>query len=594
MIKYITILSIGLLALLNAAIASPEANFNKLVKEFTLNPDGSMEFHYYKELKINSHVALNNLYGETFIIYNPQYQSIKFNQAYTKQADGTIIKMPANAFNEVLPADAADAPAYNHLKEMVVTHTGLEVGATIFLDYTLFSKAGYLKELDIDEVIQEQSPVKEYKLIINVPVNKVLHYSLTGTNSKPNVTANGIMKQYAWNLSNIREVSRETFQPMNKNNVPRLTATTYVSQTNALKTLNNNIKTIVNENGIKFTIDLIKAEKNDLDRVLKIQEYIVNQIATCPLSMENTAYQMRAPYDVLVSAYGTIPEKVRVMIAMLKAININTKIVVTYPKTLDKNIKGLKPLQDMKVKVNIEGKPLFLAVNSCPSKSIALRGNRDEAWVMAEDTILPLLIRPNKEEIIHHTGMKIEKNKAISTGNVSFSENLMPQTNSKNLEKYIKNIISLGRNIYKTQMMPADGKVVMNFTAEQKLYPENGYLTFTLPNDKEGVEGWRMNILGSSRNSEFEIPYPVKENYTYDIEISPELALKTKAREINIKNPVGYVKISIKANGQVLKVQQELELNKAIITPSEYNDFRELMLAWTNPANQTLLFSVEK
>lgn len=594
MIKYITILCIGLLSILNAAIASPEANFNKLVKEFTLNPDGSMEFHYYKELKINTHIAFNNLYGETFIIYNPTYQNIKFNQAYTKQADGTIIKMPENAFNEVLPADAADAPAYNHLKEMVVTHTGLELGATIFLDYTLYSKAGYLKELDIDEIVQEQSPVKDYRLIINVPINKILHYSLTGNSSKPNVSGNGMMKRYAWNLKNVKEASRETFRPVNKNNVPRLTATTYASQTNALGVLNNNIKTIIDENGVRFTIDLVKAEKNELDRVLKIQEYVVNQIARCPLSMENTAYQIRAPYDVLISAYGTIPEKVRVMVAMLKAIGMNPEILVTYSETLSENVKGLKPLQDMRVKVSVDGKPLFLSVTSYPSKSIALRGNRDEAWTMTEDTILPLQLKPNKEEIIHHTGMKIEKHKAISTGNVSFSENLMPQSNTKNLEKYITNIISLGRNIYKTQMMPADDKVVMNFTAEQKLYPENGYLIFTLPNDLEGVEGWRMNILGSSRNSEFEIPYPVKENYTYDIEISPELALKTKNREINIKNPIGYVKISIKANGQILKVQQELELDKAIISPAEYPHFKELMLAWTNPANQTLLFSVEK
>lgn len=584
----------GLLSLLNAVIASPEADFNKLVKEFTLNPDGSMEFHYYKELKINSHIALNNLYGETFIIYNPQYQNIVFNQAYTKQADGTIIKMPANAFNEVLPADAANAPAYNHLKEMVVTHTGLELGATIFLDYTLYSKAGYLKELDIDEIVQEQSPIKDCKLIINVPVNKTLHYSLTGNHSKPDVSENGMMKRYTWNLKNVKKASRETFRPVNKNNVPRLTATTYTSQTNALKALNNNIKTIVNENGIKFTIDLVKAEKNELDRVLKIQEYVVNQIAACPLSMENTAYQTRAPYDVLISAYGTIPEKIRLMVAMLKAIGMNPEIVVTYPETLSENIKGLKPLQDMRVKVNVDGKPLFLSVTSCPSKSMALRGNRDEVWSMTEDTILPLPVKSNKEEIAHHTGMKIEKHKATSTGNVSFSENLMPQTNIKNLEKYIKNMVSLGRNIYKTQMMPADHKVVMNFTAEQKLYPENGYLIFTLPNDLEGVEGWHMNMLNSSRSGELEIPYPVKENYTYDIEISPELALKTKTREIHIKNPIGYVKISIKANGQILKVQQELELDKAIISPAEYPYFKELMLAWTNPANQTLLFSVEK
>ena len=65
-------------------------------------------------------------------------------------------------FVESTSRTAADAPAYNHLKEMVVVHTGLELGATIYLDYTLTSKPGYLPELDIYNELLQTSPVKEY------------------------------------------------------------------------------------------------------------------------------------------------------------------------------------------------------------------------------------------------------------------------------------------------------------------------------------------------------------------------------------------------------------------------------------------------
>ena len=100
---------------------------------------------------------MNGTYGESFIVYNPQYQELKINSSYTKQKDGTIIKTPDNAFVEVLPRNAADAPAYNHLKEMVVVHTGLELGATIYLDYTVTSKPGYLPEVDIFEELLQSS-----------------------------------------------------------------------------------------------------------------------------------------------------------------------------------------------------------------------------------------------------------------------------------------------------------------------------------------------------------------------------------------------------------------------------------------------------
>ena len=45
-------------------------------------------------------------------------------------ADGKKVKAPENAINEILPAFAAGAPAFNSLREMVITHTALERGAT--------------------------------------------------------------------------------------------------------------------------------------------------------------------------------------------------------------------------------------------------------------------------------------------------------------------------------------------------------------------------------------------------------------------------------------------------------------------------------
>ena len=132
----------GLLLLATATFAASEAEYKKLVKSWTLNPDGSQEFNYKMELAIYTHTAMNSTYGESFIVYNPDYQTLTINESYTKQKDGNIVKTPDNAFVEVLPRNAANAPAYNQLKEMVVVHTGLELDATIYLDYNIKTKEG--------------------------------------------------------------------------------------------------------------------------------------------------------------------------------------------------------------------------------------------------------------------------------------------------------------------------------------------------------------------------------------------------------------------------------------------------------------------
>ena len=166
------------------SFAGPEAEFRKVLISWNVLENGSVEMNYCKELKLNTHNSFNNLYGETFIVYDPLYQSVKVNKSYTVQADGNVIVTPQNAFNEVLPRDAADAPAYNHLKELVITHTGLETGATIYLDYTVTSKPEYLPALDFDLSLEELSPVREALVTVTVPSGMHVNETLYGNPSR--------------------------------------------------------------------------------------------------------------------------------------------------------------------------------------------------------------------------------------------------------------------------------------------------------------------------------------------------------------------------------------------------------------------------
>ena len=226
-----------LLLMATTAFGASEAEYKKLAKTWTLNADGSQEFRYNMELTLFTHTAMNGTYGESFIVYNPQYQELKINSSYTRQKDGTIIKTPDNAFVEVLPRNAADAPAYNHLKEMVVVHTGLELGATIYLDYTVTSKPGYLPEVDIFEELLQSSPVKEYTLTIVTPETKELAYTLANNPAKASVKQADGTCTTNWTLRNLPASSRAPFVSVRNGDVPFLAATTYVSEGEALATL---------------------------------------------------------------------------------------------------------------------------------------------------------------------------------------------------------------------------------------------------------------------------------------------------------------------------------------------------------------------
>ena len=150
-----------------------------------------------------ANAAMNGKYGESFIVYNPEFQKLKINESYTLQKDGNKVVTPENAFVEVLPSCAANAPAYNHLKEMVVVHTGLELGAKIVLDYIVETKAEMCGELDIFSMIKELSPIEDFRLTISVPESKKLNCELLNLSAKPSVSVANGMKTVSYSIKNI-------------------------------------------------------------------------------------------------------------------------------------------------------------------------------------------------------------------------------------------------------------------------------------------------------------------------------------------------------------------------------------------------------
>lgn len=573
----------------SALFAAPqaEADFIKLVKEYTFRPDGSMEFHYSKQLKINTHLALNNLYGETFIVYNPRFQSLKFNTSYTRQADGQIVSTPPNAFNEVLPSSAADAPAYNYLKEMVVTHTGLELGATIFLDYTLTSKPGYFDKPDLDEILQEESPVKEYTVIINIPAGQELHYLLSGKKAKPHISTKGELKQYRWTLKNIPAASREPFQTPYFGNAPRLIATGYLSTKDALTHYLSRFQFRLSPENILFTRNLVKDQATNTDKIFALQQFIVHRISNIGIPADLTAYTLRSPDEVLESAYGTAAEKTQTFMAMLKALDFNPDLVAVYPAGL--NIKGIKPMTQLKIKVDEKARPLFLSALSEPVESPELRGNRDEIWLISSEDIRPLIVINSKGKIHARSTVRLSPSQAdldviLSVGG------LLPIAGKKEEAKLIKAFSAGFGKIISLETLPEDSRLpVLKFSAQQAVSPVQGYLLYTLPFSSKGVQSWRMNKLNTQRKSILEIPYAINETYEYEILPEAGLKLASKPVEIHKNNAVGSFDLSIRQEGDTIRILKRIQLDKALISPADYPNLRDLMNLWFSQESEKIV-----
>lgn len=99
--RYIT--TILCLLAFTAAYAGDEATYEKLHTSYTLAADGSQQYRRVMDLKLETHTSFNDLFGETFVVYDPEYQTLTINEAYTTQADGTVCPCPTTPSTSLCP-----------------------------------------------------------------------------------------------------------------------------------------------------------------------------------------------------------------------------------------------------------------------------------------------------------------------------------------------------------------------------------------------------------------------------------------------------------------------------------------------------------
>lgn len=375
-IHYIYVCLAMLASAVFSAQAASEAEYGKLVKNYTLHPDGSQELRVKKELTLFTHTAMNQLYGESFIIYNPTFQELKINDSYTRQKDGNIVKTPQNAFVEVLPAAAADAPAYNTLKEMVIVHTGLELGATIYLDYSLITRPGCRADIDVCEQVEELSPIKEYQLSISVPESKSLHYAWVNGNVRPQERSENGNKLVTWTLKNVPALPFLNNSLALSGGMQMIVASTCPSVADALALLKGQFKAAEEPEVIALAQKLIEGKQTSEAKEAALSDY-VRRLGNSSLTLAQTAYKVRSATEVIRTAYGTQAEKVNLLSGLLKAAGLPSEIKAAYKVKADPDCMGLSAIETLFVQdptiadrqeyqpvLNLDGKKVNLPVKS--------------------------------------------------------------------------------------------------------------------------------------------------------------------------------------------------------------------------------------
>lgn len=153
---------------LKAQELQPDARYKLIRESYTINDDGTSDIQYRKEITLYRNRAITAYAdkGETFIMYNPAFETLTINESYTMRADGSKVETPKNAFIDQLPSECTRCGRFNGLREMAIVHTALEPNCTIVLDYTIHRLHPWF---DLVINMQKDCPVDRYELTFAYP-----------------------------------------------------------------------------------------------------------------------------------------------------------------------------------------------------------------------------------------------------------------------------------------------------------------------------------------------------------------------------------------------------------------------------------------
>lgn len=533
------ILALACLAAASTAIAAgpTDATLNNVKEHYTLRPDGSIRRDYAKSMTYHTHSSFNNLFGETFVVYNPEFQKLEIKECQTTQKDGKIIKAPANAFNEVLPSEAAGSSDYNGLREMVITHTGLEPGCTVDLAYSVIGTPGGTPTLDIDRVIPVQgADIKEYTIVVDVPEGTPVNWSVTGSDVKPAINGS----TYTWTFRDIPAASGDRFAPASQAG-PRLAVTTASSLDEALRPLTAETRDIC-----RLPASVTEGKDNPAAKAEAIHEFIVNRIAKSRISPELTGGNVRQCARVLETAYATEAEAALAMGRLMRAEGIDAETVVIYPKNIP-----ARSIDNISHYLVMAGDKFYSPMTS-DAYPAALRADRDDIVTLGGATVDvdPVTIKINASMSMTVSG-----------------DSLTAVTDSATITGYDASYVF--------------GKPVIT---------RNGrFDILTLPTASEGVDSWHMDALASDRTDDFEIYAPIDETVTYVITLADGTKSLTPDCDETIFNAAGAATYSVRNTPGKVTLTRTISLPRSIIPAAQYPDLRKLLVDWYTPTRRRIV-----
>ncbi len=595
--KRLTLFSLAILAAsLLFSLPAHDARFLKLEITYTLNADGSWDMAYKHQVRLDTYYAVNRALGETFIVYNPDFQKLEVLKSETTMADGRKVASPANAFNEVLPFAAHGFPDFSNLREMVVTHTGLERGAVIDLEYRLHTRAGFLPVFSGREVLARDFPVDQYRLKIKVPAGQALRYRVFGSSAEAKKSDPGTGKAYVFELASLPPAAHEALAPAGFE--PAVVFSTAADWTRALALAADPAPLPA---ALAVKVEKMKAQfPARVDLLAALQNAVAVEMKTCGLGVDVTGWQPRPTARVFQSNYGTRLEKALLLRTMLDQAGIKAEaLAVANGSAFTADVPALHQIGEYWLKVSEGPHAFYLDPWQEQQEFFPYRLQERDAWNLEKQALekLPASVGQGSGVDISGTVQLAADGTSgtllVAARGMFNRYNEATADSNKFITGLLKKIFPIDKVEIKKLLQLTRSEIRAEVTFNGKWLKEAGSGCFVV--DACRLPGLAENmIIQEKRESPLALEAPFKVSLQLEIEPAAGLKLEYFAPNVERRNELGHFArgLAVEKNGQ-LRFSQSFTVDKALIGPEKYPLLRELLLPYFAP-DLWLVFKKQK
>ncbi len=584
-------------------------------KTLTLNQDKKIlekeVLDFYKI--INS--AGRDMFSDYRIRFKEEKDKINVLEALTIKKDLKKIPVENKAINTITPTEHKGASLYSNILDKVYSFQNVEPYDAVFMNYVKETPVidGFIAS---KVLFQGENPKLSMNFRVKIPQNLSLFNKLSSKKIEQKIDKHENYKIYTWEMKDIPKFKIEEYRPPSNYLSPYLIFSTSKDWSNIVTKLYNEFHKKTKPDSLikKKARELIKEEKSDKGKILKIYKFITKDIKKITLPLGQDGYYPHKASKVLKNFYGDIRDKSSLLISLLKAAKFKPfPVFVPDTKTPEKELVVMDQFKTIFVAVPLNGELIFLNPNG---------ENEQLGYVGVPEGTEGLAIKQGKLEWIKINYHKNIKNRSCTEIKIKMLQNVLYTADiNVDINGYFDKIAREGISL------KSENEKKKFFSKSANVFSEGSKsISYTLSNLKDSNENVKINhlIKGSTlfvKQGKVsiltlpEVPYffadfPFRlslktRNYPlyfgkkfevyekWNLQSDKNIKALYLPDNLNIDNEKYSFYLKVKTEDNSITIERSIKIKTLVLPLSEYKKFKDIFDKFYGWKMKTLLFEEE-